>query len=225
VRVATFNIRHGEPTGGGRVDPAALGRACRDLDAEVLALQEVDRGMRRSGRVALDQVAAAASGMTSVFGPALTRRRAAYGNALLVRGTASDVEVLPLPGEGEPRSAVLARVRAGATEATAVATHLGVKRSDSLAQMEALFAAVNQRAAPTIVLGDFNRPVDAVEPYARAAGLELVVTGPTYPAPGGTATIDFVLVRGFSAVTTEEVATGVSDHLAVVVDLVPISPG
>ncbi|WP_329294155.1 endonuclease/exonuclease/phosphatase family protein [Streptomyces sp. NBC_01455] len=66
LRFATFNVLHGRPMVDGRpVPPAAadepaepLSRAVMSLDADVLALQEVDRFQERSGRV--DQAGAAA---------------------------------------------------------------------------------------------------------------------------------------------------------------------
>ena len=47
IRVATFNIRHGA-TVDDLVRPVALARACAELDPDVLGLQEVERGNRRS---------------------------------------------------------------------------------------------------------------------------------------------------------------------------------
>lgn len=67
MRFATFNVLHGLPVRDGRPAPfpggAAAGeplaRAVASLDADVLALQELDRFQERSGRV--DQAAAAAT--------------------------------------------------------------------------------------------------------------------------------------------------------------------
>ena len=48
VRVATFNICSGRDPATGAVEPARLQAAIREIDADVLALQEVDRGQPRS---------------------------------------------------------------------------------------------------------------------------------------------------------------------------------
>jgi endonuclease/exonuclease/phosphatase family metal-dependent hydrolase len=48
VRVATFNICSGRDPATGAVEPARLQSAIREIDADVLALQEVDRGQPRS---------------------------------------------------------------------------------------------------------------------------------------------------------------------------------
>ncbi|MBA3906829.1 MAG: endonuclease/exonuclease/phosphatase family protein [Pseudonocardiales bacterium] len=62
MRVATFNLLHGRSLSDGAVDPARLAEAVRAIDADVLALQEVDRGQPRSGGHDLTQVTAEAMG-------------------------------------------------------------------------------------------------------------------------------------------------------------------
>jgi endonuclease/exonuclease/phosphatase family metal-dependent hydrolase len=48
VRVATFNICSGRDPATGAIEPARLKDAVREINADVLALQEVDRGQPRS---------------------------------------------------------------------------------------------------------------------------------------------------------------------------------
>ena len=70
--MATFNILHGRSTDDGQVVTDRLVEACASLDADVLCLQEVDRGQARSGGV--DQAAAVAGAMGARdwrFAPAL----------------------------------------------------------------------------------------------------------------------------------------------------------
>ena len=72
MRLASFNILHGRSFDGGPASTERLVEACASLDADVLALQEVDRGQRRSGGV--DQTAAVARGTGAVawrFEPAI----------------------------------------------------------------------------------------------------------------------------------------------------------
>jgi endonuclease/exonuclease/phosphatase family metal-dependent hydrolase len=61
VRLATFNLLSGRSLDDGRADADALADAVRLIDPDVLALQEVDRYLPRSGGV--DQAALAASAM------------------------------------------------------------------------------------------------------------------------------------------------------------------
>lgn len=60
MRVATFNILNGRVPTDQHVDPAGLTAAVRSLDADVLALQEVDQNQHRSGFSDLTAIAAEA---------------------------------------------------------------------------------------------------------------------------------------------------------------------
>lgn len=72
MRLASFNVLHGRSLADGQVSTARLVDACASLQADVLALQEIDRNQARSGGV--DQTAAVAEGMGALawrFEPAL----------------------------------------------------------------------------------------------------------------------------------------------------------
>lgn len=62
MRLATFNLLHGRAVSDGLVDPGRLRASVEALDADVLGMQEVDRGQSRSGGLDLTQVAARAMG-------------------------------------------------------------------------------------------------------------------------------------------------------------------
>lgn len=60
MRLASFNLLHGRSLHDGTVDGPRLAEAVRALDADILALQEVDRGQSRSGHLDLTAIAAGA---------------------------------------------------------------------------------------------------------------------------------------------------------------------
>lgn len=112
MRLATFNLLHGRSPDDGRVDAARLAAAVRELAADVLALQEVDRDQARSQHLDLTAVAAEAMGAVSVrFVAALSGTPGAwvaasdderpgtpaYGVALLCRHPVRAWQVVRLP--------------------------------------------------------------------------------------------------------------------------------
>lgn len=73
MRLVTFNLLHGRSIEDGQVDPARIAAAVRSLDADVLAIQEVDRHQDRSGALDLTAIGAEALGADHFrFVPTLT---------------------------------------------------------------------------------------------------------------------------------------------------------
>src|SRR4051794_36901450 len=112
VRLVTLNIRHGVGDDD-RYDLARLARVLQDADADLISLQEVDRHFgARSEDVDQPLLLSRALDMQLAWGPAIDEPRGGerpdreYGNALLSRLPVLISDVHPLPGRGEPRSAL-----------------------------------------------------------------------------------------------------------------------
>lgn len=104
LRVASWNI-HGAVGTDGQCVPRRIAEVLRDLDADVIALQEVES--RRTGFDMLTWLAAE-TGLMPVAGPTLVREHGGeYGNGLLTRLTLRSVYRLSLDYPGrEPRGAL-----------------------------------------------------------------------------------------------------------------------
>jgi endonuclease/exonuclease/phosphatase family metal-dependent hydrolase len=247
LRVVTWNIAAGRKGSDPRPGVSALDAIAgtlRGLDADLVALQEVDRGIGRSGRVDQPRLLGDALEMTCWFAPAIrssgpdgpwaplaapgrdTGDQSVYGIALLSRLPLEDVEPCPLPpGPSaylghEQRVALAAAVRAGGHALTVAATHLDRHPERAAPQLRYLQEWLAGRPAPRMLIGDLNlRPsrVAAVMP----PGWRRAVKGRTHPATLPVRQIDHVLLDSpaLRVRSAQVVATRASDHRAVLVEL------
>ena len=174
LTLATYNV-HGCVGADGRHDPGRVAAVLAELDADVVALQEL--AWQPDAALNLLHDLARRLGCHSIAGPTLLRRAGHYGNALLTRWPADAVTRIDLSLAGrEPRGALDVRLHAPATDLRVVATHLGLspreRRLQTKAQVAALgppldtAAAFDVTAGPgagphprtpvTVLLGDLN---------------------------------------------------------------------
>lgn len=222
LTVVTYNIRHGR----GADDTVNLARTAavlRDLAPDVVALQEVDDRVTRSGGT--DQAAALGGllGMEHAFGSFFDYQGGQYGMAILSRHPIRLVEPIRLPDGNEPRVALLVEVELpGGERLRVINVHFDWVASDSfrLPQARALAGHLDTLAGPWIVLGDFNdlpgSPTLALFRERAEEAAKPPGAGATYPASAPEREIDYIFaapraawVVGVAEVIPEAVA---SDH-------------
>ena len=232
MRVVTFNIRHAAPKDSYGGLPDELAAACAALDADILALQEVDVGLPRSQKADLAKITADACGMAYYFAKARRHAyRGQYGNALLVRGDITDVEVLPLTGDHrhtirlgsivlkpfrEPRNAIIATVTFGAHRISVGTGHFAADPAARKAQLTAVAARLVERVEPRMLLGDFNVPWRQAAEWLQPYRLKLAEADLDPALRKG---IDHVAVDGLAVAEVETRWLPISDHPAKVVEI------
>jgi endonuclease/exonuclease/phosphatase family metal-dependent hydrolase len=161
----TYNIHHGQGRDG-RVDLDRICAVIAQARPDVVALQEVDSGLTRSGWI--DQGAAIASefDMTHTAGHNWFLEEGAYGNAVLSRWPVTPLGNVDLSVSGrEPRGCLVTRVHADGGEIVVGSVHLGLglrERRRQCATLLRRFESVSPDA-PIILMGDFNAlPLSAV---------------------------------------------------------------
>jgi endonuclease/exonuclease/phosphatase family metal-dependent hydrolase len=223
LRVATWNIFGGRTWDGGRVDLDLTQAVLRRLDADLVAVQEVDREQARSGGA--DQAngwRAAAPGDADPGGTA-------YGIALLSRLPLEQAETVLLPqaGRDEPRVALVAELADGGRRLTVAGTHLSFVPGPNLRQLRALQRHLDERGGPRLLLGDLNLWWPLVRVASRP-GWRPLVRGGTFRnrppgSPGRLVQLDHVLAAAAAATLrprdTRIVSGPASDHKAVLVEL------
>ena len=234
LRVLSYNIRHGVGMDG-RLDLDRQARVIRRISPDLVALQEVDQGTKRSGGRREAEVLGRKAGLHGTFGKAMDFDGGGYGEGILSRFPFLSVAVHPLPAAKgyEPRALLEAKVRAGKGGPLVLffGTHLDhLSDTQRIAQAKVINRiARSLEGIPMILAGDLNAspgsPVMAefFKEWTPAA----LQAGPTFPADKPGRKIDWVLFRPArrwrvlqARVVREPVA---SDHrpLQVVLELLP----
>jgi endonuclease/exonuclease/phosphatase family metal-dependent hydrolase len=217
---ASYNI-HKAVGVDGRRDPDRILAVLREIDADVVALQEVDRrfGERESvlPRQALEEHG---------WQPAPLRMRPAsigwHGNAVLVRKgiEIAGAEAIDLP-RLEPRGAVCAHLLVEGKPLHVVGMHLDLSGIRRLHQIHAVRAHMKERQGPAVLMGDFNE----WSPRGRwvssfGADWTVLAPGRSFPSRRPLAQLDRIVVsQGWrceqSCVHHSALAAVASDHLPV----------
>ena len=229
LRVMTFNIHHAEGVDG-VLDVARIAALIREAQADVVGLQEVDRGAERTGRRDLLEEIANLAGMRFVFGKNIDLQGGDYGNALLTsRPIVSEGnKLLPTIDGGEQRGVLQVVLDVAGTRLLVLTTHLDHRRADPqrVASADAIAATIQAWGdGPVVTMGDFN-DVPGSTTHTKLAGLLTDVwaavgqgDGFTIPVEAPTRRIDWILVRGLEPVRADVVTPKASDHLPVVASL------
>jgi hypothetical protein len=152
--------RRRPPETDNQVDLDAVVAGVRALGVDLLAVQEVDRTLARSGRSDQPAVIAQAlgAGWFWSFAPALVGDDfrplsgpdpggPAYGNLLVSRLPLAAVEHLRFPpaGGSEQRTAILASIQVGSRSVTVAATRLSNRQGHNVRQLRELQAVAGWR--------------------------------------------------------------------------------
>ena len=184
LHVLVYNIHAGKDAAGQPSLPG-VAEVVRRSGADLVLLQEVDRGTTRSGGE--DQLATLErlTGLHGAFGRTLDFQGGEYGIAVLSRWPIEASAVQPLKveppqeragGSYEPRGALRVRVAAPGGPLEVLNTHLDASRTDVYRLQEVgtvLQLADSLRATghPVLVGGDFNsEPGSATHQRMAAAG-------------------------------------------------------
>jgi endonuclease/exonuclease/phosphatase family metal-dependent hydrolase len=235
LRVMTYNIHVGRGTDG-KLDLERIAKIIRDADVDVVAIQEVDRGAKRTGKLDESAELARLTRMHAEFGKAIDHDGGDYGQVILSRRPIQKLDVHKLPNEPgqEQRIALVAQIPQARPlpDLLFVGTHLHAKGGgDALRLSQAKEIARLLKDDPrtsshaALLLGDLNATPksDAMTFLGETWTDASADSGPTIPAEKPAHKIDYVLVpkgspwKVVSAKVLDEPVA--SDHRPVVVEL------
>ena len=223
---------------------ARIAEVIAEMSIDVVALQEVDLGRRRSAGADQTRIIAEQLGWHKHFHPAMRRDDEHYGNAILSRYELNVGRAVELPGRPpffcrENRAAIEVETETNLGKVRIINTHLGLGWRERFLQAQ-LFTSAEWRAAiaddtPLILLGDFNslpgsRPYRTLIRYLRDVRTLIQTTRPirTFPARFPVLGVDHIFVNGALqplsvTVHRSPLARIASDHFPLVSEFV-LSP-
>lgn len=236
LRVMSYNIHHGEGLDK-RLDLERIARVILDARADIVGLQEVDRGVERTQRRDLPAELAKLTGMHVRFERNILHQGGDYGNATLSRFPIKSARNLHyrMLRPGEQRGVLQVVVDVQGRDVLVLNTHLDyrpddIERRSNVEELRALVAAAGK--TPVILVGDFN----AVPDSAPIASLREFLTdvwtvvgrgdGFTIPVRKPAKRIDYIWTTpgAFEPRAINVLQSEASDHLPVIAELVLKAP-
>jgi endonuclease/exonuclease/phosphatase family metal-dependent hydrolase len=224
MRILTYNI-HGCVGSDRRDVPERVLRVIQEVDADVVALQEVDDD--REGRLFISELRKM-NYASMVYSPTMTKPTGHYGNLLMTRKKSERIEQHLISVKGfEPRGVIAATTSGVVGRVRIVATHLGLKMSERRWQWRQLFDLCQpvDGEKTAVLMGDFNEWLPFGSNLRRAERAALNTSRlRTFPVRWPIFALDRIFVFGSASQVEFFVprVTGfreASDHLPLVADL------
>jgi endonuclease/exonuclease/phosphatase family metal-dependent hydrolase len=210
LRVATYNV-HGCTGMDRQRSEARIAEVIAEMSVDIVALQELDLGRRRSAGADQTRMIAEQLGWYSHFHPAMRREDEHYGNAILSRYELNIRRAVELPGRPpffcrENRAVIEVEIETNLGKVRVINTHLGLGWRERVVQAQ-LFTSAEWRAAigdhtPVILLGDFNslrgsRPHRTLIRHLHDVRELIPATGPipTFPTRFPVLAVDHIFVN------------------------------
>ena len=221
---ASYNIHKAVGVDGQR-NPDRILAVLKEIGADVVAVQEIDRRFGRRESV-LPRQALEEHGWCAA--PCRTRSDSIgwHGNAILVRRGIEilGAEPIELP-RLEPRGAVCAHLSVDGMPLHVVGMHLDLSGIRRMHQIQAVQAHMRERNGPAVLLGDFNEWSARGRCFAAFTdGWTVLAPGRSYPSRRPLAQLDRIVhSRGWKCeganVHHSALAVVASDHLPVIARL------
>jgi len=231
LRVMSYNIHHGEGLDR-RLDLERIAKLITDQRADIVGLQEVDRGCERTQKRDLPAELAQLTGMAVHFEKNIPYQGGEYGNAVLTRFPIKHARNThyQMLRPGEQRGVLQLVLDVRGRDVLFLNTHIDYRPDDSerVLNVDELKAIVTAAGAmPVIMVGDFNatpesRTITKIKAFMTDSW-ERVGQGDgfTIPVRKPAKRIDYIWIApgSIEARSIEVLFSEASDHLPVIAEL------
>lgn len=218
LKILSYNVRNCKGLDN-ITDYKRVGDIISRINADFVALQELDSATDRSNKVVVLDELAKYTGLYSTYRSSISYQGGKYGIGMLTKEKPIGTEAVPLPGSEEPRSLLIVEM----DKYVICCSHFSLTQADRIASVAIIANAVKKYAKPVFLAGDLNAEISSAEMTNMVKDWQIInnPSQPTIPANAPRKCIDFVLMKKTtnykvdvikSVVENEPVA---SDHLPV----------
>jgi len=216
LKLLSYNIHSGHDFEG-KENLAAIGDFIKEVDADIVGLNEVDMKNERCGGIdQADFLRERAGYSYCAFSPSIEFRGGYYGNALLSKYPILEAEPIAIPAapdadkHHEPRSILRCVIDAPCGKITVMVTHYGVHAvSERVEGVKKTLELVEKAGdMPIFFMGDLNATPDSEELKPLYEKLYDTAKGFTETAlwsiscPNPTKRIDFIFAKNYKGANT-----------------------
>ncbi|POY39005.1 hypothetical protein C3K47_00450 [Solitalea longa] len=199
LKAVTFSLRHGENPAGKKFDIEGIGSFLYGMQADFIALQDIDSVVARSGNLNQPQILEQVTGMNIVYVPLKKVDNGTNGIALLSKWTITSTQKIELSAgkKAAPQAAILVNVLdANKKHLTFICAFLNEEsslvRKD---QLNTIYRAVADIENPVILAGNLNiAPEDLEFDQIQKKWQDSGGSAFTYETNGVQKRIDYILL-------------------------------
>lgn len=219
LKILSYNIRNAKGMDE-VIDYDRVAAVIRRVDADCVALQELDSATQRSGgKVVLEELAKR-TGMFASYNKSIDYQGGGYGIGVLTREKPLRKEAMVLPGREEQRSLLMVELG----DCVIGSTHWSLKQPDRKASVAVICRGMQKyNSKPVFLAGDFNAvpSSEEIQVFSKEWTALNDLSIPTIPVNNPTRCIDYIWLKKNSKFdikvleTHVEKETMASDHLPV----------
>jgi len=192
LKILSYNVRNG--VGLDKVtDYNRIASIFNRMEADAIAIQELDSATTRSKGVVVLTELAAKTGMYPTYASSIDYQGGKYGVGMLTKEQPVSWKKISLPGREERRSMLLVELK----EYVVCCTHFSLTAEDRLASADLITEASKAYAKPVFLAGDLNTEPGTVA-LQRLEEHWTMLSNPTertFPANDPDRCIDYILIR------------------------------
>ena len=193
LKIASYNVRNAKGMDN-VVDFDRVANVIMEMDADAVAIQELDSATQRSnGWVVLDELAKRTN-MFASFNASIEYSGGKYGNGMLTKEEPLRVSAIALPGREEERSLLVVEM----SDYVICCTHLSLNEEDRQASIKLIEQHIKEYISkPVFLAGDFNALPNSNEIRELSDNWILLSDSTQAPSPsdGPTEVIDYIFMK------------------------------